>query len=232
MTIETIITDEPTDKPTSFKNIYQRILGIMSDVSYIQKGDKTVANQYRYVSHDQVTAKIHPLLVKHGVLCIPTVKSLTQEGNRTHVELIICFVNVDNPSDQFAVTYHGYGVDAGDKGPGKAISYAFKVAILKVLALETGEDPDHDQNAVYEPAKCQEFDSINPPDGDNKRFDEFIAYCADASGKHIEDIKREALGKMDSFLAAYMKWKPKKQTKGKINEILPNSGMVSPVISD
>lgn len=35
-----------------------------------------------------------------------------------------------------------------DKGPGKAISYAVKYAYLKAFALETGDDPDHDQREL------------------------------------------------------------------------------------
>jgi hypothetical protein len=48
----------------------------------------------------------------------------------------------------------GYGVDAQDKGPGKAMSYGVKYALLKVLGLETGDDPDvvQDNRADYRPA--------------------------------------------------------------------------------
>jgi hypothetical protein len=47
----------------------------------------------------------------------------------------------------------GYGVDPQDKGPGKAISYGVKYALLKVLGLETGDDPDtvQDDRADYRP---------------------------------------------------------------------------------
>ncbi len=75
----------------------------MSELEYIQKGSKTVNNQYRYVSHDQVTAAIHPLLVKHGIAVIPSILETKQEGNRTIVHLNVFFVNADNPVDQFCV---------------------------------------------------------------------------------------------------------------------------------
>jgi hypothetical protein len=47
----------------------------------------------------------------------------------------------------------GYGVDPQDKGPGKAISYGVKYALLKVLGLETGDDPDEvqDNRADFKP---------------------------------------------------------------------------------
>lgn len=186
----------------------------MEELDYIQKGSNKVNGQYNFVSHDQVTAKIHPLLVKHRVLAIPTVKSITQEGNRTKVELVVCFFNVDNPVDAFTVEFPGYGVDLADKGPGKAISYAFKYALLKTFCLETGDDPDNDTKSVYEAVKCLEFDLLLPEDltqKDKERLNNFLSYSAEAMKKHVEDVKREAVNRMPEFMKAFKNWKPKKK---------------------
>lgn len=135
------------------KNIYQRIRDIMADIDYIQKGPKKAGGMYTYVSHDAVSEAIHPLLVKHGVVVIPTVKSMTQDENRTCMCLSVKFVNCDIPDDNFSIETWGYGIDTGDKGPGKCFSYSFKYALLKTFCLETGDDPDHDQDAKFEPKK-------------------------------------------------------------------------------
>lgn len=193
-------------------NVYQRVLGIMSELSYIQKGDKQVNNQYRFVGHDQVTAKIHPLSVKYRVLMVPTVAKHSQEGNRTTVDQVVHFINVDKPEDQFSINTFGYGVDPADKGPGKAMSYAFKLAALKTLMLETGEDPDHDQKSVYEPPKCLEFDLMIPEEfteADKKKLHKFLAETAEAHGKHVEEIKARATANMKQFLEAFKKWSKK-----------------------
>ena len=100
-------------------NIYQRIQGVMSELDYVAKGDKTVNGQYRFVSHDQVTAKVHPLLVKYGIVIVPSVDDLKQENNRTIVRLLMAFKNVDDPYDTFGIYHYGYGVDSGDKAQGK-----------------------------------------------------------------------------------------------------------------
>lgn len=198
-------------------NIYQKIKCIMSEVDYIQKGNKTVNGQYRFVSHDQVTSKIHPLLVKYGVLVIPSVQNITQDNNRTSVMLQVVFVNADDPKDNFLVQFPGYGVDSGDKGPGKAISYAFKYAILKTLCLETGDDPDNDANALYEPEKCLEFDleMARAAEKDKSiekmgdKIDKFLRHSSEATGKHVEDLKREAIKKLPEFIEALKKWSKK-----------------------
>ena len=194
-------------------NIHQKILGIMSELDYIAKGDKTVNGAYRFVSHDQVTAKVHPMLVKYRVSVIPTIEEVKQEGNRTEVKLITSFVNADNPQDNFAVRSIGYGIDGSDKGPGKAISYAYKYALLKTFCLETGDDPDNDSNAAYEPAKCQEFESLVPFEINMLILNKFLEHSAAAMGKHVEDVKREAIKRMPDFLQGFEKWCRKQKEK-------------------
>ncbi len=198
----------------------------MGELHYVAKGDKTVNGQYRFVSHDQVTAKVHPLLVKYGITIIPTVEDMIQDGNRTTVKMLFTFVNADCPSDNFSTRYISYGIDGGgtskdgrpvsvgDKGPGKAISYAYKYALLKTFCLETGDDPDQDANASYEPAKCLEFDSIIPADitdKDKAKLKKFLAYSSEVLQKHVEDVKREAMKRPEEFLKKFSNWNPKKE---------------------
>jgi len=205
-----------TEEVKTVPNIYQKILCVMEDLDYIQKGDAKVNGQYRFVSHDQVTAKIHPLLVKHRIVIIPTVQETTQENNRTVVKLAMVFVNADNPQDNFTSVYTGYGVDAGDKGPGKAISYAYKYGCLKTFCLETGDDPDMDAKAVYEPKKCLEFDGMIPDEFNDKeraKLIKFLAYCAECTGKHVEEIKQEAVKRAPEFFASFKKWNPNKKAE-------------------
>lgn len=132
---------EPKKKPLT---IHQRIFAVMQAISYIQKGDKKVNNQYTFVSHDAVTAAIRPHLLEHGIVVIPSVTNHTQDGNRTEVDILVSFVNVDAPDDKVEIQFFGYGVDQQDKGPGKAFSYAKKYAFLQLFCLETGDDPERD----------------------------------------------------------------------------------------
>lgn len=146
------------------KNIYQRILGVMADVEYIQKGDKKVNNQYRFVSHDQVSGTLHPYLVKHGICVVPTCDFMKQDGNRTELKLKVRFVNADMPDDFIEMESYGYGIDTGDKGIGKAYSYAYKYALLKTFCLETGDDPDNDASSVHEPSnEAKKYDPKDSP---------------------------------------------------------------------
>lgn len=141
------------------KNIYQRLNEVMKEVAYIQKTDKKVNNMFRFVTHDSVVAALRGPMVTHGIVMAPTIVELTQDGNRTVAKMEISFINIDNPQDRITVTYYGYGIDTQDKGVGKAVSYAVKYALLKVFALETGDDVEKD-NIEYIPASSVKEDDV------------------------------------------------------------------------
>ncbi len=150
---------EISEQSISTKNIFQRINAVMKEVEYVLKETKTINGQYRFVSHDAVTAKLHGPLTKHGIIMLPSIvelinenimvtdKSGSKHATRSTVKIEVSFVNMDKPEDKFSVFYYGCGIDPGDKGIGKAISYAVKYALLKTFCLETGEDPERD---IYE----------------------------------------------------------------------------------
>lgn len=128
-------------------NIYAKLNAVMAEVDYVQK-EKRPGMRYSIVSHDAVTAKVRPILVKHGVVYYPANIHRTMNGNRTEVDMIVRFVSV---ADGSFIDVHsaGYGIDDQDKGCGKAISYAVKYALLKALGLESGDDPEDDQNTTH-----------------------------------------------------------------------------------
>ncbi len=156
-------------KEPELLNIYQKIHAIMEEVSYVQKEEKKVNNQYKFVSHDAVTAAIRPALLKYGVIAIPNYFDISADGNRTNCSMAMTFVNMDEPEDKIVIPCAGFGqgIDPQDKGAGKAMSYAYKYALLKIFALETGDDPEKD-NIDYSPpkvAKEPKVEADNSPKG-------------------------------------------------------------------
>lgn len=140
-------------------NIYQRLAAVMNEVDYVQK-EKKQGMRYSIVTHDAVTAKVRPVLLKNGIVYHPININHQQIGNRTEVGLVVRFVNVDQPEDFFDVPSLGYGIDEQDKGPGKAISYAVKYALLKTLGMETGDDPDLDQEVSHKHPDVEKIKQI------------------------------------------------------------------------
>jgi hypothetical protein len=136
------------EEQMTVSNIHQRLAAAMQKVTYIQK-EKKQGMRYSIVSHDSVTSKVRPALLEAGIVYYPVRVHHTQTGNRTECSMTVRFVNVDEPSEWIDVESFGYGLDDQDKGPGKAMSYAVKYALLKTLGLETGDDPDEDQVTTY-----------------------------------------------------------------------------------
>lgn len=134
----------------------------MGEVDYIQKEKKQGMN-YTIVSHDAVTAKVRPVLLKHGIVYYPVRCEHKHEGNRAECSMSVRFVNIDETTDFFDVPTFGYGIDTQDKGPGKAMSYAVKYALLKALGLETGDDPEIDSIDYQPPATKQKEPSRQDP---------------------------------------------------------------------
>jgi hypothetical protein len=128
--------------------LVEKIHRIMQEVGYVQKSKKGTAAEglpYSFVSHDSVVRAIRPCLVRWGIVMLPRVVSHSQmsgTSNTTSVDMEFTLVNVDRPEETVVVPAFGYGVDKQDKGPGKAMSYAKKYALLQTFVLETGDDPE------------------------------------------------------------------------------------------
>ena len=132
-------------------SLVEKIHRVMEEVRYVQKmakGERGAEGlPYSFVSHDAVVRVIRPALVRWGIAMLPRVvkhEQLAGTSNTTVCDVEFTFVNVDRPDDRLAVPSFGYGVDKQDKGPGKAMSYAKKYALLQLFVLETGDDPEAD----------------------------------------------------------------------------------------
>ena len=135
-------------------NIYQRLNEVRKAVAYIRKEKEvTGAGTYKVVTHDQVTGEIRESLIVHGIMIVPRlIKSVTVDTRTTTAKGIpiiryeafyeIDFVNCEEPSDKVTVSIESHALDQGDKAPGKAISYATKYAMLKLLSIETGDEEE------------------------------------------------------------------------------------------
>ncbi len=60
------------------------------------------------------------------------------------VKMTLRIVNLENPQEYVDIESFGRGLDTGDKGFGKASTYARKYALLNAYKIATGEDPDKD----------------------------------------------------------------------------------------
>lgn len=199
-------------------NIYQRLNNVRKSVAYIQK-DKQVQN-YKAVTHDLVTSEIRPHLIEQGILIVPKITQSnmvatgTQTSNGTpmmrfEARYDIEFVNIDNPEDKIIVPMEGHANDTGDKAPGKAVSYATKYAVLKVLSIETGENEESRQELkpkTISPELAVELRAmIADNDINQERFDSWLK--RDLKCNSIEEINENAYPTVLKALQASVKEK-------------------------
>jgi hypothetical protein len=141
-------------------NIYQKLIEVRKSVPYLKK--EAEGKQYKYTGSSQVLASVRSKMDELGLLLIPRIigKEISESqiefkdtnGNVTKrtttyfTELIMTmtWVNADKPDETIECPWYGQGVDiAGEKGVGKALTYAEKYFILKQFNIATDkDDPD------------------------------------------------------------------------------------------
>ena len=143
---------------TKDMNIYERIQAVSEAVRNVEKNlvVGTGNSAYKAVSDLDVLKKVKEAEKEFRVISIPVkqelvkseiVRSIASNGYEklTYADIVkmtVRIVNIDNTSEAVEVESYGRGLDAGDKGFGKASTYARKYALLNAYKIATGEDPD------------------------------------------------------------------------------------------
>jgi hypothetical protein len=131
--------------------IAQALNEIMKAVGAIAKTDRNNAQGFNFRGIDSVVNAVSPQLQKFGVVVVPTVEeydyaSVEIGKNRTvmgHVKVKVTYTFIGANGDAIKATVVGEAMDSGDKATAKAMSVAFRTALLQSLSLPTDDiDPD------------------------------------------------------------------------------------------
>jgi hypothetical protein len=145
--------------------IYAALAAVMVEVTSVPKHDRNEAQGFSFRGVDATVNAVGPALRKHGVVVVPRVLShefgTVEVGQRrtpmSHaiVKVVYTFYATDGSS--VAAKVLGEAMDSGDKCLSKAMSVAFRTALIQALALPTGE-PDPDESNYErspEPSKAE-----------------------------------------------------------------------------
>ena len=149
--------------------IYQAIIGVMSDIGVIGKEKKNAQQGFKYRGVDDVMNALQPVMVQHGLFVVPEIIDQKREERQTNrggnLIYSVCTVRYtfyakDGSSVQCVVV--GEGMDSGDKATNKAMSIAFKYACFQVFCIPTEEmkDPDAEVHEVTPKSKHTEDPKI------------------------------------------------------------------------
>lgn len=144
--------------------IQQRMLQVMQEVGAVGKGDRNSSQGFSFRGIDAVVNAVAPALKRAGVLVMPHLQSVDYSQvevgkNRTAMlqcRVVVQYAFIAEDGSNLAATVAAEALDSGDKATAKAMSVAFRTALLQALCLPTDEpDPDHDS---YERAPARAFD--------------------------------------------------------------------------
>ena len=131
--------------------IFAALSAVMGDVSSVSKDERNTGQGFNFRGIDAVVNAVGPALRKHGVIVVPRVQScdystieIGEKRKATaHVRVIVEYIFIAQDGSTISCTTAGEAMDAGDKATAKAMSVAFRIALLQALALPTSEpDPD------------------------------------------------------------------------------------------
>lgn len=131
--------------------IFAALAAVMAEVDAIGKNKKNEQQHFRYRGIDDVYNAIHPLMAKHGVLCVPQViesrrEERTSSNNKALMHTIsrvrYAFFAVDGSSVEAVVD--GEGMDSGDKSTSKSLAMAHKYCLFQLLMIPTEDLVDGD----------------------------------------------------------------------------------------
>lgn len=139
-------------------NLHQKLLEMQKRVDKVVKDGKNQSDKYDFASDENVLDTFRPLMDELGLLLIPEITSAalhegtTRSGtSRFMTELFFRMVWHDCDSgEELSVPWYAQGVDlAGEKGVGKAATYAEKYFLLKFFHVATKkDDPDNDKRGT------------------------------------------------------------------------------------
>ena len=210
------------------KNIFRRMADITAELQTVAKNltvETGRGSGYKAVSERDVIDAVKPLEEKHGVYSYPfarqvlesqTLESETSYTDRegitkvtskttffTRIQTTYRFVNVDDPDDYIETVTFAEGIDAQDKGSGKAMTYSDKYALMKAYKISTGDDPDQTASVetVYKKLDpvcyCEDCTlPINPvrlKNGEMWKTSDIVTYSKRRFGRQLcHDCQRKA----------------------------------------
>lgn len=211
---------------TTKPSVFEALTAVQAAVKAVRKGDRNNEQGYNFRGIDAVVNAVGPALREHSVLVVPEVleaayRDVTTSRGKPSRE---CTVKVRyrfyGPCGDYidAVTV-GEAMDFGDKGTPKAMSVAFRVALLQALCLPTDE-PDADSQS-YERAHDEWETAKVPTDAQVTAFDDYTNRIKSAESEqdlqNVWELVKDARGNEKLTREQFNRLKT--QTSNRIGEL-------------
>jgi hypothetical protein len=129
--------------------IYQAISAIMAEVPSIGKNRKNTQQGYTFRGIDDMYNALNDILAKHKVFATSEVLHHEREERQTKAGstliysiLTVKFNFYTEDGSNVSMTMIGEGMDSGDKASNKAMSTAYKYAMMQLFCIPTDDAKD------------------------------------------------------------------------------------------
>jgi hypothetical protein len=129
--------------------ITEALAAVMADVQAVAKKDRNEHQKFNFRGIDAVLNAVGPALRKHAVVVVPHVDDVTYDvvqtstGKPSTACRVVVTYAFHHGDSSLSCRVAAEAWDHGDKAAPKAMSVAFRTALLQALALPTDEpDPD------------------------------------------------------------------------------------------
>jgi hypothetical protein len=154
----------------SAPRVYTAIAAVTTELARtgIAKSQINAAEHYAYRGIDDVMGRLAPLLARHRLCILPRVLERTscerhggKDGLLLSVALKVAFDLVSaRDGSMHTIEAYGEALDAGDKATSKAMSAAFKYAVLQAFCVPVQGSEDADASSY----RLQATDGLPDPD--------------------------------------------------------------------
>lgn len=130
--------------------IYHALANVMKGCNGVAKRDRNDQQRFTFRGIDAVLNAVGPILREHSVMVMPVVREVSRETITTEkgksmlrVNVLVDYQFYATDGSSVTATVAAESFDFGDKATAKAMSVAFRTALIQALALPTDEtDPD------------------------------------------------------------------------------------------
>ena len=148
--------------------IFQIFAAVKREVRAVGKDQRNQQQNFNFRGVDAVVNAAAPALDKHGVITLPVLEEIeyttVEVGQKrtpmAHVRVKVTYRFHGPAGDHLDALVPGEAMDSGDKGTAKAMSVAYRIALIQALNLPTSdEDPD---GKTYERSSRDSFENSRP----------------------------------------------------------------------
>lgn len=151
-------------------SIYKALSAVMADVQAVAKSDRNDHQRFNFRGIDAVVNAVGPALRKHKVIVVPDVREhrfgTVEVGQKRtpmgHCVVHVAYVFYGPDGDSLECSVVAEAMDSGDKAYPKAMSVAFRTALLQALTLPTDE-PDPDASSYERASQAQPSAPVEDP---------------------------------------------------------------------